>query len=187
MTLDEEIIAQNIRKVLNKEIKLNPTKLHRQVFDLGRGNYGETVVWNTMRNMVKNGEIEEEILENRRKIYRLRDISADVAKSLDLFFKDLEKIKTALDEFHKKYSNKKDQTQTNYLIRLSQLTHICRTLAKSQSSIMLFKGFPAFTKHKSWKALERMIDEIGVSIRANAFHQLGNNGKFYQELIFSVQ
>ena len=187
MIVDEPKIRHIIREILEKEVKLGATQLHRQVYEEGNGKLGETAIWKIITFMAKNGELTEELLENKRKFYSLTDMNNDVSRVLDSLFKDLEIIRDKLNLFHENYHTPKSQTESNYLIRLMELTKISRELMIKQSYLSLTMIFPAFTKHKSWKSLNKTIDELWKSITANASHQIGNNNKFYQELIWSIQ
>ena len=67
------------------------------------------------------------------------------------------------------------------------LVTISRSLLGSQSYLLLIEGFPDFTTHKSWKNIKKTIDHLWLSIRANAYHQICNNERFLQEMIWSLQ
>jgi len=187
MTIDEPRIKHFIREFLGNNPHSGATVLHTWVMKQGNGSFGETAIWKTIKAMANNDELEEDRQENKRTFYSLGDITRDISKKLDSLAKDLESIRERLTDFHTKYNTPKSQTEQNYLTRLMELTTIARTLLKSQSYIFLVVGFPDFKTHKSWKNIDKTVDELWKSIRANAFHQLGNNDKFFQELIWSLQ
>ena len=137
--------------------------------------------------MSESGELTEELLENKRKFYSLTDIEQDIEKYLDHFFKDLTKLEDRLTKFHKDYAKPSQQSEINYMERLTNLTQITGELLKIQGTVKLVEGFPVFQKHKSWKALQKIIDEQWNSISGNAGHQTKQNSKFFQEIIWSIQ
>jgi len=187
MTIDEPRIKHFIREFLGKNPHSGATVLHTWVMRQGNGSFGETAIWKTIKSMANSDELDEDRQENKRTFYSLGDITRDISKKLDSLAKDLESIRENLTEFHTKYHSQKSQTEQNYLTRLMELTTTARTLLKSQSYLFLVAGFPDFKTHKSWKNINKTVDELWQSIRANAGHQIGNNNKFFQELIWSLQ
>jgi len=185
--VDEPKIRHIIREILEKEVKLGATQLHRQVYEIGNGELGETAIWKIITFMAKNGELSEELLENKRKFYSLTDMTNDISQILDPIFRDLEIINEKIIKFHEDYKEEKMQNEANYLVRLLELTKISRALMKSQSYLSLTKDFKQFSKHRSWKRLNKTIDELWTLIRGNANIQKGNNNKFFQELVWSLQ
>ncbi len=187
MTIDEPQIKQCVREFLQKNPHSGATVLHRRVFEQGKGSFGETAIWKTIKAMAKNGELEVDLQENKRTFYSLGDITREISKTLDTLTDDLETIQESLNDFHNKYHTTKSQTKLNYLTRLMELANISRSLLKTQSFIFLVVGFPDFVTHKSWKHINKTIDELWNSIRGNASHQLDHEGKFFQELIWSLR
>jgi len=187
MTRIEPRIEHFIREFLVNNPHSGATVLHTWVKDQGKGSFGETAIWKSIKAMATSGELVEDRQENKRTFYSLGDITRDISKKLDSITKDLESIRERLNDFHTKYNTPKSQTEQNYLTRLMGLTTIARTLLKSQSYLFLVGGFPAFKTHKSWKNINKTVDELWNFITANAGHQLGNNDKFFQELIWSLQ
>ena len=181
----------NIRRFIREFLHHNPhsgaTFLHSSVMERGNGSFGQTAVWKTIKNMAKSGELEVDTQENKRTFYSLGDVSQSVSKILDVMVKDLEEIQEELNEFHKQYSKPKSQTELNYSFRLMDLVTISRSLLGSQSYLFLVEGFPDFITHKSWKNINKTVDHLWLSIRANAIHQLGNNDRFLQEMIWSLR
>jgi len=191
MGTDDNYIWKFIRETLEKEGRMRGTALHREVFSNGRGykntKFGEQAVWNVMTSRVEQGALIKESEGKQAVFYSLTDITNNISKILDGLFKDFEVILERLEIFHEHYAKPKSQTESNYLIRLMELTKISRELMKKQSYLSLVIGFKNFSQHKSWKRLNKTVDELWTSIRWNAVHQLGNNDKFLQELIWSLQ
>jgi len=187
MTIDEPEIKRYIRDFLENNPHSGATLLHSSVMEIGKGRFGQTAIWKTIKAMAESGELEADRQENKRTFYSLGDITRDISETLDSLARDLESIRESLTNFHTKYYTSKSQTEQNYLTRLMELTTIARTLLKNQSYIFLVVGFPNFKTHKSWKNINKTVDKLWQSIRTNAFRQLGNNDSFYQELIWSLQ
>lgn len=187
MTIDAPEIKQFIREFLSKNPHSGSTLLHTWIMEHGNGRFGQTAIWNTIRDMADSGELVADVQKNKRVFYSLGDIARDVSKILDVMVKDLEEIQEELNEFHTKYHTPKSQTESNYAIRLMDLVTIARTLLGSQSYLFLAEGFKDFTTHKSWKNINKTVDELWKSIRGNAGHQSGNNNRFFQELIWSLR
>jgi len=188
MTIDEPKIKRYIHKILESEGVMGSTALHRQIYDMGKGEFGETAIWKVIQKMESIGELTPEILPNKRKNYCLTDITKEVSRILDTLFNDLDEIEDKLNEFHKKYFNPKNQNEANYLTRLADLTTIARMLMKKQSYLSMTSDFVQFNKHKSWKRLHKRIDELWSSVRHNAYHQTDKkSSKFLQELIWALQ
>jgi len=187
MTIDEPEIKQFIREFLQKSPHSGSTLLHSSVMERGNGRFGQTAIWKTIRDMADSGELESDVQKNKRVFYSLGDVSQSVSKILDVMVNDLEEIREELNEFHTQYHKPKSQTEQNYTRRLMDLVTIARRLLGGQSYLFLVEGFPDFKTHKSWKSINKTVDELWQSIRGNALHQLGNNDRFLQEMIWSLR
>jgi len=187
MTIDEPEISRYIREFLHHNPHSGATLLHDEVMGMGKGHFGQTAVWKTIKTMVESGELEVDTQENKRTFYSLGDVARDVSKILDVMVMDLEEIQERLDEFHNNYTKPKSQTELNYSFRLMDLVNIARSLLGSQSYLFLVANIPDFTTHKSWKNINKTIDHLWNYIRANAGHQSGNNSRFLQEMIWSLR
>ena len=184
MTLDLIPIRNSIRKILTAKYELNPTELVRLTVKAGKGRWSERVVWKILSGLVAKGEIVPEILDNGRKIYRLDDLTKNIGEKLDTLEGNVQQVQLQLMHVKKRYSKKKDQSDKNYGIRLFYVTRLWKTLQQQRSVTMLFKVYEAFTKHKQWKPLLNLIDELEDDILDLVRKQ---EKQFYQELIWSVQ